>query len=161
MYSQTAEYSMRAMACLAQTPERLVPTPELADQTQVPVNYLAKVLQQLAGAGLITGRRGVGGGYKLARPPADIRLTEVINAVGSIKRISVCPLGVPDRNAGNLCALHRVTDRAAKAAIEVFDSVSLRDLVAEGRPLCEATASTRVTVGGAAAKPGRRPRAVS
>jgi Rrf2 family transcriptional regulator, nitric oxide-sensitive transcriptional repressor len=161
MYSQTVEYSMRAMSCLALTPERLVPTPELADQTQVPVNYLAKVLQQLAGAGLITGRRGVGGGYKLARSPGDIRMTEVINAVGSLKRITACPLGVPDRHTGNLCALHRLADRAAKAAIDVFDSATLSDLVREGqngRPLCEIPASARLTVGTVAARPGRRPR---
>jgi Rrf2 family nitric oxide-sensitive transcriptional repressor len=153
---------MRAMACLALTPDRLVPTPDLADQTQVPVNYLAKVLQQLAGAGLITGRRGVGGGYKLARPPADIRMTEVINAVGSLKRIVNCPLGVPGCYNGHLCPLHAMADRAAKAALDVFDAVTLRDLIGDGgaRPLCEMPASARLTIGGAAAKPGRRPRAV-
>ncbi len=161
MYSQTAEYSMRAMACLALTPDRLVPTPDLAHQTQVPVNYLAKVLQQLAGAGLITGRRGVGGGYKLARPAGDIRMTEVINAVGSLKRITACPMGVPGHGHGNLCALHRLTDKAAKAVIDVFDSVTLRDLANEaapGKPLCETPAEARLTVNNGAAKPGRRPR---
>lgn len=163
MYSQTAEYSMRAMACLALTPDRLVPTPELADQTQVPVNYLAKVLQQLAGAGLITGRRGVGGGYKLARPASDVRMTEVINAVSSLKRITACPLGLSDHQHGNLCPLHRLTDRAAKAVIDVFDSVTLQDLANEsrtGKPLCEAPASAKLTIGAGAAKPGRRPKVV-
>ena len=164
MYSQTAEYSMRAMACLALTPERLVPTPELADQTQVPVNYLAKVLQQLAGAGLITGRRGVGGGYKLARPASEIRMTEVINAVGSLKRITACPMGLPDKQNGTLCALHRLTDRAAKAVIDVFDSVSLRDLANESqtaKPLCEPSPAAKLTIGRGAGRPGRRPKPVA
>jgi Rrf2 family protein len=129
----------------------------------VPVNYLAKVLQQLAGAGLITGRRGVGGGYKLARAAGDIRMTEVINAVSSLKRVTVCPLGNPDHHHGNLCPLHRLTDRAAKAVIDVFDSVSLQDLANEaggGRPLCEAPESAKLTVGATAGKPGRRPKLV-
>ena len=46
----------------------------------MPVNYLAKVLQVLAGANLIIGRRGVGGGYRLARRPEEITMLEVINA---------------------------------------------------------------------------------
>jgi Rrf2 family transcriptional regulator, nitric oxide-sensitive transcriptional repressor len=162
MFSQTAEYSMRAMACLALYPDRLVSTPELAAQTQVPVNYLAKVLQQLAGAGLITGRRGVGGGYRLARPASEIRMLEVINAVGSLKRITACPLGLPNHGA-SLCPLHRMADRAAKATIDVFDGVTLHDLVsdpASSKPLCEAPSSTaRLTVNGTG-KPGRRPKPV-
>jgi Rrf2 family protein len=154
---------MRAMACLALTPDRLVPTPELARQTQVPVNYLAKVLQQLAGAGLIAGRRGVGGGYKLARPAGDIRMTEVINAVGSLKRITACPMGLHPHQHSGLCALHRLTDRAAKAVIEVFDSVTLRDLANDSGPkgpLCEVPESARMTIAGGAGKPGRRPKVV-
>ena len=71
MFSQTTEYALRAMACLAMYPDDLVATPTLAEQTKVPANYLAKVLQQLAAAKLITGRRGVGGGYRLARPAGD------------------------------------------------------------------------------------------
>src|SRR5690242_12596824 len=94
MYSQTAEYALRAMSCLAVTPAHLMPTGTLADLTKVPPNYLAKVLQQLAASGLITGRRGVGGGYKLARPPAAITLLEVINAVCPVQRITTCPLGL-------------------------------------------------------------------
>lgn len=158
MFSQTAEYSMRAMACLALYPDRLVSTVELAGQTQVPVNYLAKVLQQLAGAGLIAGRRGVGGGYRLARPARDIRMLEVINAVGTLKRITTCPLGIPTHGS-NLCPLHRMADRAAKATIEVFEGVTLHDLVsdpASNKPLCDAPARLTVNV---SAKPGRRPRA--
>ena len=61
MFSQTTEYALRAMACLALRPQQLTSAIALADQTKVPANYLAKVLQQLAGAGLIDGRRGVGG----------------------------------------------------------------------------------------------------
>src|SRR5262249_779585 len=62
VFSQTTEYALRAMACLALAPDELVPTSVLADKTKVPANYLAKVLQQLAGGGLIRGRRGVGRG---------------------------------------------------------------------------------------------------
>lgn len=128
MYSQTAEYALRAMACLALKPNDLVPTPEVARMTKVPVNYLAKVLQIMAATDLVTGRRGVGGGYKLAKPPSEIRLLDIINAVSPVQRIETCPLGLPNHGPF-LCPLHRRADQAAAAVIAIFEGVTLADLV--------------------------------
>jgi Rrf2 family transcriptional regulator, nitric oxide-sensitive transcriptional repressor len=151
MFSQTTEYALRAMACLALRPDDLVPTPVLARQTKVPGNYLAKVLQQLAGADLITGRRGVGGGYQLTRPASQINLLDVVNAVGEVKRIQTCPLGLPGHGSV-LCPLHRRIDEAAARVIEVFSGVTLQDLVSDprsNRPLCDSEPSARVTISAA------------
>jgi len=150
MYSLTAEYALRAMACLALRPSVLVPTNTLAEQTKVPSNYLAKVLQLLASADLIEGRRGVGGGYKLARPAVQIKLLDVINAVDPVERIKTCPLGL--QNHGTyLCPLHRKADQAAAAFIELYGAVSLQDLMADpsaNKPLCDADTTARLTVAG-------------
>jgi Rrf2 family nitric oxide-sensitive transcriptional repressor len=149
MFSQTAEYALRAMACLALSPEEMVPTSALAATTQVPSNYLAKVLQQLAAANLVTGRRGVGGGYRLTRHPRDINLLEIINAVGILKRIEECPLGIGTHGT-RLCALHRTMDRATAAVIDVVRGVTLHDLVSEpgevSRPLCETNRAVKVNL---------------
>jgi Rrf2 family nitric oxide-sensitive transcriptional repressor len=148
MFSQTTEYALRAMACLALRPDQLVPTPILAGQTKVPSNYLAKVLQQLASAELINGRRGVGGGYQLSRPASQINLLDVINAVGSLHRIKSCPLGLPNHGA-NLCPLHRRLDEAASKVIDVVQGVTLQDLVSDPRsskPLCDAETTAKLTV---------------
>lgn len=148
MFSQTTEYALRAMALLAYYPEQLVPTPTLAEETKVPPTYLAKVLQQLSGADLITGRRGVGGGYRLNRAPEQINLLDVINAVAPIKRISSCPLGLTDHGS-NLCPLHRRMDSAAKVIIELFEGVTLADLVNQregSRPLCDKAKAAKLTV---------------
>ncbi|QKK06996.1 MAG: Rrf2 family transcriptional regulator [Planctomycetota bacterium] len=134
MLSQTVEYALRAMSSLAYRPSELVPTPELAEITKVPSNYLAKVLQTLAAADLIVGRRGVGGGYRLARPPAEINLLDVINAVSPVERITTCPLGLENHGA-SLCPLHKRMDEAARLVIELFGSTSLADIVSgEGTP---------------------------
>lgn len=148
MFSQTTEYALRAMACLAMRPNDLVPTPVLAEQTKVPANYLAKVLQHLSGAKLIKGRRGVGGGYKLARPASEIRLLEVINAVTVVSRIESCPLGLSSHGS-NLCALHKKVDEAAAAVIKVYNGVTLHDLLTDpnpNKPLCEARNGATLTV---------------
>ena len=149
MYSQTAEYALRAMSCMALY-EDLVATPVLAEQTKVPANYLAKVLQLLAAASLIQGRRGVGGGYKLSRPADKITLLEVINAIDKIERIESCPLGLS--NHGKLlCPLHRRVDQAAAKIIEIFSGVTLKDLICDPmspKPLCDAKAAAQLAVGG-------------
>lgn len=147
MLSQTVEYALRAMVTLAYKPDELVPTPELAEVTKVPSNYLAKVLQTLAGADLIVGRRGVGGGYRLARPATEIRLLDVINAVNPVERITSCPLGL-DTHGPNLCPLHRRVDEAAARVIDVFGSTTLADVITgEGTPqlpLCDAKMTRQV-----------------
>ena len=148
MFTQTTEYALRAMACLALTPGELVPTATVAKVTKVPPNYLAKVLQQLAGADLIGGRRGVGGGYKLARPASAIKLMDVLRAMGAVERIRTCPLGLSNHGP-NLCPLHRKEDEAAAAVISVFEGTTLEDLLNDpksNKPLCDAETTAKLTV---------------
>lgn len=150
MYSQTAEYALRAMSCLAVRPSELVPTTTLSLQTRVPSNYLAKVLQLLAAENLISGRRGVGGGYKLARGPEQITLLQVINAVSPVHRIDSCPMGLPNHGPF-LCPLHRKADQAAAAVIEIFDGVTLADLINDplsSKPLCDTESTAKLSVMG-------------
>jgi Rrf2 family transcriptional regulator, nitric oxide-sensitive transcriptional repressor len=133
MLSQTTEYALRAMACLALKPDELTPTPALARMAHVPPNYLAKVLQQLSGAGLITGRRGVGGGYKLSRSPDEISLLDIVNAIGEVKKIECCPCDTENSN-NLLCPLHSRTAAAISAVVDIYSSTSLGDLLTDRNP---------------------------
>ena len=152
MLSQTTEYARRATICLSYTNEGLVSTSELAEVTKVPMNYLAKVLQLLARADIVTGRRGVGGGYRLTREPKDISMLDVINAIDPIKRISSCPLKLSN-HTGGLCPLHHKLDESIGMLMDQFTGVSMADLLGErgdSRPLCdtERTAKVELTLGG-------------
>jgi Rrf2 family transcriptional regulator, nitric oxide-sensitive transcriptional repressor len=130
MFSQTTEYALRAMVCLAQTPDELVAAPVLARQTGVPSNYLAKVLQQLAIAGLITGRRGVGGGYRLAKRASAITLLDIVEAIGQVRADGPMPPGSSAFEQG-LCRLETRLRNATLAAVAVFRETSLESLVIE------------------------------
>lgn len=139
MLSNTAEYAMRAMSWLALTPNELVSAGSLAESTRVPADYLAKILQQLSQAGLITGRRGVGGGYRLNRPADQVLLLDILQVVDPIERIQKCPVDLRTHGE-SLCALHRRIDEAAAAVRNVFGNVTLADLLNEPgqpTPLCE------------------------
>lgn len=80
MLSQTADYALRAAAAIA-TQHPTAPThDQLAAATNIPPQYLYKVLQILARAGILRAARGRNGGYALARPPYTITWLDVLRA---------------------------------------------------------------------------------
>lgn len=129
MFSQTAEYALRAMAFLAERGERPHAIPEIASATLVPPDYLSKVMQGLVKSGLAEARRGRTGGYALARPASETTILGIINAVDPIQRLTKCPLGLPQHAA--LCPLHRRLDAAAAHVEAAFQNTSLADLLSE------------------------------
>jgi Rrf2 family protein len=135
---KTAEYALRAVACLAADPEEPLPADQLARQTKVPRRYLHKVLQDLVQTGLVDSRSGPGGGYFLIRPADEISILEVVNAVAPLERIRHCPLGLPSHT--RLCPLHKELDRVYAATEAAFARVTIGQLLRSSSnivPLCE------------------------
>lgn len=81
--STRGDYACRALLSLALHADDPGPTSvkDIAERTGLPQPYLEQILLALKGAGLVRSKRGVGGGYTLARSPVDIRLSEIISAV--------------------------------------------------------------------------------
>jgi Rrf2 family nitric oxide-sensitive transcriptional repressor len=146
MFSQTVEYALRAAVALASdsnTAQRVV---DLAPATQVPPDYLAKVMNQLVRAQLVRAQRGRNGGYTLTRPPEHISLLEVVNAVDPLRRITHCPLNLR-AHAGRLCGLHRKLDNALQHMEEALAGSTLAEMAAgvEGvKPLCDQPRQTEL-----------------
>ncbi len=129
MFSQTAEYALRAVVWLAdQDDAKPLGVQPIAAGTQVPASYLSKVLQGLSRAGLVASRRGVGGGYSLTREPTDITVLDVINAVDPIQRIHGCPLGL-ESHQHQLCAMHARLDEAARLVEESLRNSTIAELL--------------------------------
>jgi Rrf2 family nitric oxide-sensitive transcriptional repressor len=139
MLSQTTEYALRLVVQLASQRDRPVTIPELARTTRIPTGYLAKVLRQLARAGLVHSQRGPNGGSVLVRSPEELTVFDVVQAVDPLKRIEVCPLGLKTHGA-NLCPLHRRLDQAIATVEAAFRQSSLAEIVGDPKgssPLCE------------------------
>ncbi len=81
--STRGDYACRALLSLALHAGEQSPTSvrDIAERTGLPQPYLEQILLALKGAGLVRSKRGVGGGYVLARAPEQIRLSEIISAV--------------------------------------------------------------------------------
>jgi Rrf2 family transcriptional regulator, nitric oxide-sensitive transcriptional repressor len=137
MFSQTVEYALRAMVYLAdQTGPRT--TPQIAEVTQVPAPYLAKVMQSLNRAGLVKSQRGVHGGFRLARPSEELTIWDIVQGVEPIRRIRSCPLSL-EAHRNVLCPLHKRLDDALAGVEKAFRASTLAELLAEpttSKPLC-------------------------
>src|SRR5438309_4261159 len=81
--STRGDYASRALLSLALHSEGGGPTSvrDIADRTGLPQPYLEQILLALKGAGLVRSKRGVGGGYVLARPADEITLGQIVSAV--------------------------------------------------------------------------------
>jgi Rrf2 family transcriptional regulator, nitric oxide-sensitive transcriptional repressor len=138
MLSMTAEYALRAVACLSAPPQLPLSADLLAERTKVPRRYLTRVLQDLARAGLVHSRPGPGGGYELAKESAEVTILDVVNAVSPLERIRACPLGL--KSHIKLCPLHAELDRAYAATEAAFAGVTIKELLQSTNPsvpLCD------------------------
>ena len=81
--STRGDYASRALLSLALRDNYQSPTSvrDLAERTGLPQPYLEQILLSLKGVGLVRSKRGVGGGYVLARPAEAITLAEIVAAV--------------------------------------------------------------------------------
>lgn len=134
MFSSTVEYALRAVTWMAARPEEAVTSQRIAAATEMPEDYLSKVLHQLTRAGILHSQRGRHGGFRLADDPEKISMLRVVNAVEPIPRIKQCPLGLREHGV-RLCALHRRLDDAYKQVEEAFAVTMLAELVPAKRPL--------------------------
>jgi len=131
MISSTAKYALRAVVYLAGHPKRNVTRAEISEATQVPYEYLLKVLNQLDAAKLVDSRRGPGGGYQLRKPADELTALDVVLAVEAIPRIKECPLGIAEHEA--LCPLHQLLDDASRRVEEAFAETKISTLLPRKR----------------------------
>jgi Rrf2 family iron-sulfur cluster assembly transcriptional regulator len=127
--STRGDYACRALLSLALHADGGGPTSvrDIAERTGLPQPYLEQILLALKGAGLVRSKRGVGGGYVLARSPADIRLSEIVAAVEG--PISLGDFGEPHQNGAceheGQCVLTAVWNEAGEHMRKHLDSHTL------------------------------------
>ena len=128
--STRGDYAARALLSLAlHGSERPTSVKEIAERTGLPQPYLEQILLAVKGAGLVRSKRGVGGGYVLARDPSRITLADIIAAVdGPLTQL----LGEHDHCEGH-CVLQEVWVGVSEETRLLLERHTLADLVARTR----------------------------
>lgn len=109
LFSEAAEYGLRAVVWLSQHPGEPKKVREIAEGTKAAPGYLIKALQDLSRAGILSAQRGSQGGFRLERDPQQLSVLEIISAIDPIERIRACPLGLQE-HAAHLCPMHQRFD---------------------------------------------------
>ncbi len=133
--SAKTDYALRAALELAAAPdEKPVKGERIATAQAIPLRFLENILMQLRHAGLVDSRRGAEGGYKLARPPAEVTLADVIRAIdGPLAGVS----GVRPESLGFEGVAEPMRDVwiAVRASLRgVLEQVTLADVVSGELP---------------------------
>ncbi len=136
--SKRGQYGMRALCHLAETHgSGVVQIREIARKESIPAKFLEGILLELKHAGVVRSRRGIDGGYELARDPAEIMLGQVMRVLdgplaplGSAAELRELMKSDP-RQAGFYSVLIDVRDAAAT----ILDQTSLADVVARNAKL--------------------------
>ncbi len=135
--STRGDYASRALLSLALHADDPGPTSvkDVADRTGLPQPYLEQILLALKGAGLVRSKRGVGGGYVLARKPNEITLAQIVSAVDG--PIVAGDFGLPHENGAceheGQCVLLAVWESVGEHMRKHLNSFTLEDMVKRAR----------------------------
>lgn len=131
--STRGHYAVLLMYELARSGDALSSLADISSVQKISQGYLEQIIKPLRVAGLVSGRKGFGGGYTLTRPAGEITVGEVVRAVeGPVvpvkcvidsSRLDSCP---------DDCRARRVWQQVGQAIDNVLDSITLQDLLQEG-----------------------------
>ena len=110
-----SRYAVVAMAELARSGDRPIPIAQVAERREMPVQFLEQLFSTLRRDGLLQSQRGVKGGYTLARPPEQISVLEVVQALDG-------RIGDEAREAGG------IWEEGVEALRGVFSSTTIADI---------------------------------
>lgn len=127
--TRAGEYAVRCMVYLAHKGEGvLVSKQEIAERTQIPAHFLAKIAQDLARAHMIAIKQGAKGGYVLLKDPEQISLLEVVEVMIGEISLNDCVAQPGTCTASRSCSVHKVWDDARNQLRETLGKATLAQL---------------------------------
>jgi len=138
--SVRGEYALRALLVLGLNYDQgIVRIQTISEQQNIPKRFLEQILNDLKSAGIVKSRRGVAGGYRLARRPEEITLASVVRHVeGAIAPVSCVSerfyekCSCPDELR---CAIRSVMKEAREAVVKIMERVTVAELCERWRKL--------------------------
>ena len=128
--SKKTDYALLALSYLAEgEPGRAIRTREIAEQYDIPVELLAKILQKLARARMLVSTPGPTGGYILARPSGEISVGAVVKAVEGAPALIHC-IKTEDNGCEQLnkCTIRKPLTRINARVFQMLDRIPLSEI---------------------------------
>lgn len=126
--SKRTEYGVQAVVQLARLwPRGFVQAKDLAREEHLPNKFLEAILLALRRGGFLESKIGREGGYRLSRPPADIRVGDVIRRLEG--RMSVKEIETGDARSPGETAVHLLNEKLTDSTDAAFDDLTLEQLL--------------------------------
>lgn len=125
--SLRTDFALRMLMALA-TRKELASIDWIADQYDISRNHLAKIAQDLAARGFVETVRGRNGGLRLARPPSEINVGDVVRKLENIDGFVACMGGKAECTIDGLCGLKPALSGALQAFLEHLDQFTLAQI---------------------------------
>lgn len=132
LLSKLADYGVILTVRLAREGEGQMNASSLAEETHLSEPTIAKVLKSLVHAGVVASIRGPSGGYRLARPPAQISVAEIVTAIDGPFGVTECASGEDSCDRSHFCSTKPHWNRINTAIQAALESVTLADMSTPG-----------------------------
>lgn len=130
--SKMTDYATVILARLAAAPERQFTAAQLAEQTRLSAPTVSKVLKHLHRRGLVSSTRGLHGGYRLARPAAEITASQILDALEGPVALIECARTVHHCSIESTCGVGHAWQRVNLAIRRALQEITLVELAGLG-----------------------------
>ncbi|HTK27930.1 MAG TPA: Rrf2 family transcriptional regulator [Vicinamibacterales bacterium] len=133
--SKKADYALMAMKHLALRGDRALAASssarEIAEQYDIPIELMAKVLQRLVRGGLLASHQGTRGGYQLARLPSQISVADVIQAIDGPVTVTACSTEVGSCEQFSKCNVRDPLWRVRERILAALGECTIAELASD------------------------------
>ena len=127
--SQKTEYALHSLLYLAYKSPSVILVDDIADEQNISKSYLAKVMQKLSKSGLVKSYVGAGGGYDLAKEPAEISFADVIRIFEEEEYVLDCLAEKRGCIAKENCKMLTAIDDAYQTMLKELEETTIKDLL--------------------------------
>ncbi len=127
--SRKTDYAVHALMILARNKKQELPLKELADRENVSSSYLAKVMQKLSAAGIVSSAEGKKGGYTLSRDAEEINLAQIMQLFEAKENIFECVDDVHNCRIKDRCKIHRVFGKGYQKMLAELERTTIKDII--------------------------------
>ena len=133
MISNKCKYALRAVLYLAveSSISKKIRKDVLAEELEIPMPYLAKILQELVPKNVISSSKGPNGGFYLTEENLNAPVISVIEAIDGLSYFEQCGLGLKNCSDGNPCPIHLEFKQVRDRLKAVFSNKSIQKLASE------------------------------
>ena len=127
--STKSQYGLRAMIFLARCKKKICPLKDISKKEGISFDYLEKIIATLEKAGLVGAKKGVQGGYFLAKLPSKIKIGQIVRALEGEEGLVKCMAGSYRCPRKRKCLSRKFWEKIQDSLNKTLNSITLADLI--------------------------------